>query len=52
VRAQCRAADRDKRLDDVGVVDGPIEVEPLQRAELLATSKHTGVALAESHEIS
>ena len=52
VRAQRRTADREKRLDDVSVVEHLIDAEPLARAELLETSKHTGVALAESHEIS
>lgn len=49
VRAECTAVDREKRFDDIGVVEGYLNAESLQRAELLETSKHTGVALTEGH---
>jgi len=49
VRRETSNVNREERLDDVGVVKGPVEREALQRAEVLKASKHTDVALAESH---
>jgi hypothetical protein len=45
------SVNREERLNAAGVVKGRVEREAFHRAEGLEASKHTGVALGESHTL-